>query len=288
MQIHLNLLENSIEYFIDSLDLYIIANEDGEHDQRMSTLNNKKKWKTTFVFIVQAIELLMKESLCRLNPALVFESIDNSIDSSSKTVSFSKLLVRFNNFFKNALSVDEMMFLKTCANIRNSFIHYNVEISSPDLKSKYCKLISLFIRLYEQTIEEAFNYKNKGYKDLTAEIIAFDEQYTIFRGMELTFESKEELLREIEVNRRYPYFINNDGIKHLRVKFGEENDFLKKNLRELRYSSYDDFDYCADCAAEKGEYHLDKCDWEICPICFRQALSCDCETELCDENGNTY
>lgn len=33
---------------------------------------------------------------------------------------------------------------------------------------------------------------------------------------------------------------------------------------------------CHDCFVLEGEYHLDGCDVEICPICRGQLISCDC------------
>lgn len=33
---------------------------------------------------------------------------------------------------------------------------------------------------------------------------------------------------------------------------------------------------CADCGAEKGETHHPGCDWERCPRCNAQLLSCNC------------
>ena len=35
-------------------------------------------------------------------------------------------------------------------------------------------------------------------------------------------------------------------------------------------------DLCHDCNAGPGQYHHMSCDWERCPICHGQLLSCDC------------
>jgi hypothetical protein len=34
---------------------------------------------------------------------------------------------------------------------------------------------------------------------------------------------------------------------------------------------------CHDCGAQPGFYHHPGCDWEECPRCHEQLLSCDCE-----------
>ena len=34
---------------------------------------------------------------------------------------------------------------------------------------------------------------------------------------------------------------------------------------------------CHDCGALPGHYHHPGCDWEQCPRCHKQLLSCDCE-----------
>ncbi len=40
---------------------------------------------------------------------------------------------------------------------------------------------------------------------------------------------------------------------------------------------------CHDCGVEPGEYHHPGCDWEECPRCRRQYLSCACITDEKDE-----
>lgn len=40
---------------------------------------------------------------------------------------------------------------------------------------------------------------------------------------------------------------------------------------------------CGDCAALPGNYHHVGCDWEKCPRCHGQLLSCDCIEELEEE-----
>lgn len=289
MKFELDLLENSCDYLYDSLDFYFIANEYGTHDQQRSNVDSKKKWKVAFIFLIQAIELLIKEGLYRFNHALVLENIDIPISDNNKTISFSKSLIRLNNFMGEVLTNDEAAFLRSCAIMRNDYVHYKVGISSPELKSKYCKLFILFLSIHRKLLCSDFSYKSEKYSNLAKEIIEFGEHYTVFRGEEYRLEQLTRLKEEIEINKNNIYLVTPKGKKYLRIKFGEENEVLIRNgFPDRTSTAYVDFDYCGDCAAKKGEYHLDICDWEICPICFGQALSCDCEAELVDIDGNIY
>jgi len=54
------------------------------------------------------------------------------------------------------------------------------------------------------------------------------------------------------------------------------------NFTRIPYGSEAGFDMehhprCGDCAVKLGEYHVPSCDFEECPCCHGQALSCDCD-----------
>lgn len=289
MRLEMNLLENSYDFFYDSLDLYPVADEYGTHETKISNPENKKKWKTAFIFMHQAIELLIKEGLAQINGALVLDNIDMPMSDNNKVVAFSKSLIRINNFKGNVLTKEEVVFLKSCADIRNAYIHNIVVISSPELKIKYCKLFAIYLDLHQKLIPHDINYKEQKYGLIAKEIVQFDSGYTIFRGMEIPKDSLEEFKEEIELNKKHIYYIDKEGKLYLRIKFGEEKKALiESGHEELVSSSYDDFEYCQDCGAKKGELHLDACDWEVCPVCFGQALSCDCVVNLADNQGRVY
>jgi hypothetical protein len=53
-----------------------------------------------------------------------------------------------------------------------------------------------------------------------------------------------------------------------RIRYGEEKDDWGAESRP-----------CHDCAAIKGEFHVEGCDVERCAGCGGQRFNCDCESE---------
>lgn len=67
--------------------------------------------------------------------------------------------------------------------------------------------------------------------------------------------------------------ISIDATVYNRIPFGAEQE-------------YDGDDACVDCGVQRGEFHLPKCDQEMCPRCGTQLLSCDCEAQVVEADGD--
>jgi hypothetical protein len=49
--------------------------------------------------------------------------------------------------------------------------------------------------------------------------------------------------------------------------------------QETRYPPPTPGERCHDCNVQPGRYHHSGCDWEECPRCHRQVISCPCNDE---------
>lgn len=275
MNFELNLIENSYDYINETLFYYKNIGYDESHDEDRNSIEEKRKWKTTFILLVQATELLLKEALFKINPILIYENIDELPNSKNKTITYSKSIIRLSNLKPKLLTKNQVDLLNTCGNIRNDFIHFKVNANSIDIKRKYCKLFELYTKMHYKIFHQ--KYCNEQYKYIIQNILQNAKDFEVFRGIEFTSKELKQFKEDIETYQYYSYILTSDNKAYMRIKYGDEEKFynFKFNTNESYHSS--DCKYCGDCGVKKGEFHLDACDWEVCPRCGHQLLSCDCE-----------
>lgn len=273
MVISLNLLENSYDYLHESYRYFLIADENGLHEEKLSIYENKAKWKMAYITLVQSFELLIKEVLRNIAPILIYEDIDKPISLKSKTISGNKGIERLWNCNEKLLTRDNINFIKKCIEKRNDFIHYDVIIDSSEIKSSYCKLFEIYVNLHHESLmsmNEEFDkiLKKKFFR--FENVLSFANGYVVFRNEEMPISYKNEFLKEIALNKYQGTFQDENGTMYKRIPYGNE----------VFYNPDECHEYCPDCAAAVGEFHYDRCDIEICPKCGRQYLSCNCELRM--------
>lgn len=276
MIITFDLLNNSIDYLENSFKAYIQANENGEYGN-FADEKNKAKFKVSFVLLCQSVELLLKYKLQTINPALVFENIDQIINSKSKTVNASQTVVRLRNLSESILSELEEKFIIKCFTIRNKYIHYECDIDCEIIKGEYAKLFVIYKKLYKsytgEDIKNLDSFKEEYIQKAISDLLDFENRLVVFRGEEIPKKWHPIALKEIEFNQKYHTLRDENGINYERIKYSSQRDFTDKI-----------FPFCGDCSAIDGEYHIFGCDLEACPKCGNQLISCECDIKLVCED----
>lgn len=283
MNIKMNLIENSRDYLINSIELYAVADEFGTHSEDKSDKKKKAKWKLAFVSIVQSMELLLKYCLYLENPVFIYEDIDAERLDQSKTISVSHIIPRITNIGKNPFNGEETDLLKKCFRMRNSFIHCDVTTTSEEIKKCFAGIYRLYKNAYTELCKEKWiDFEELSSTVESLEFFAYND-LKIFHGVELTYAEYAEVIDDMKKYSGVDCFVTSSGTPVKRVAFGEENSFLLHKGYEQRMSPVYDLKYCDDCLTKHGSYHLPFCDLEICPLCGKQKLSCACDIDLIDE-----
>jgi len=279
MRVELDLIENSYDFLLESLSIYKTASFDDMHDPQKANVKYKKKLKNAFVLLVQATELILKEVLNKINPALIFENIDAPNIERQKTIQYLKSIERIYNLKSDFFSIEEKQFLENCGKLRNDFIHFKPNYESFDLKMKYCKLYALYKKIYRNINKKKLEFEEDEYRQLDHIITRKSQKLILYRGIECTKKQLDCFKSELEKSQKYSILYDEKESRYYyRVIYGKENE-LYYNIGKETYISdfYTKFTYCDDCVAKQGEYHLLGCDLEPCPKCGEQLISCDCE-----------
>ncbi len=125
----LSLFENSKGFFQESIR-HAVAAEADPH-----------AWKYAITFIVQAIELALKEHLRRAHPLLVFADVDNP----KATVTLRKALDRVGHAKLVTLTEKEATAILKANEWRNAVTHYEVSEEVANLQFVYASLLGFYL-----------------------------------------------------------------------------------------------------------------------------------------------
>lgn len=250
-RIKMNLRENAYDYLHRSLYHFHLATFD-EYPP-----DYKRFWKFAIADIVQAIELLFKEALRVEHQLLVYENIDKR----ANTVSVSVALQRLKSIGKIDITEEDEQKIHRAIQIRNLVIHYELELNIQESSNIYTILFEFLHYFHFKCLgEELHGFIHPEYWEEEGILIEkFKNEFVLYDGEKV---HRNHPL-QIAESQLFPVFTVN-GVEYKRIKYGDEP------------SNWTMSDHCPDCAVKKGLYHALHCDWELCPNCGGQAITCDC------------
>lgn len=274
MEVTMNMLQNSKDYLEQSIELADIADEFGNHDKERANKYAKTKCKLAFICVVQSLELLCKSILYKINDKLIYKDIDKEPNSFSTTINLSNAVNRIISFTELSFDESEIKLINKSIKLRNDFVHNSVKLYTEELKVLYCRLLKLYTKIYLYFFDGESLFPrgiNRGYDNF----MYFAEHLVPFRGNEVRKYELEDIQEEIRENQKFHFYIR-DGIKYKRIKYGDEILRFPELFEKYESLNAYTYEHCGDCSAIKGEYHEEFCDYEICPRCKGQRLSCGC------------
>jgi len=137
--IHLTLLNNSHAFLNEALSKAIEAEKDPH------------QWQFAIFFLVQSIELTLKERLRREHSVLIFRDVDKK----NHTVSLEQALTRLSEIARISITESDATAIRTATNWRNLVVHYEFEFSSETLKPVFAKLLG-FLTTFHKTHLDSF------------------------------------------------------------------------------------------------------------------------------------
>lgn len=121
------------------------------HALTWSDETSSNKYKHAILSIFHCLELLLKERLRKVNPALVWDNIDKYPSMSANTVGIDKAISRLEKIVGISLKEDDIDTIKSCRNLRNIIQHFEFEIPEKEAKVTIGKTLSV---IFEFASEE--------------------------------------------------------------------------------------------------------------------------------------
>jgi hypothetical protein len=100
------------------------------------------RYKHAILSVFHCAELLLKERLRRINPALIWENVDQYPSRSARTVGVDKAIARLSAIGHVDIDPRDRTSLVACRNLRNAIQHHEFEIPEKEAKVLLGKLLS--------------------------------------------------------------------------------------------------------------------------------------------------
>jgi hypothetical protein len=119
-----------------------------------STPSNK--YKQALLSASHCTELLLKERLRRINPALVLQNVDKYPSSTAWTVKMETALSRLTNIGNVRISDNDCETVMACKNLRNLIQHFELDIPEREARLILGKVLSFVFAFAKEELNVNF------------------------------------------------------------------------------------------------------------------------------------
>jgi len=117
---------------------------------------SSEKYKQSILSVYHCAELLLKERLRQINPALVWENIDKYPSLSARTVTLEKAISRLESIGGIQIESEDKKSLMACRNMRNAIQHFEFEITEKEAKVMLGKVLSFIFSFGASELKRNF------------------------------------------------------------------------------------------------------------------------------------
>jgi hypothetical protein len=167
--LHFNLLTNARDSLAHAV--HLLAWKD---------LTPSNRYKQAILSVFHCAELLLKERLRQINPALIWENVDQFPSLSARTVGVDKAVARLATIANLQLDEKDKTTLLASRNLRNAIQHFEFQIPEKEAKVLLGKLLS-FVFAFASThlsasLDEDFK-EDDTWLMLVEQFYEFADQY---------------------------------------------------------------------------------------------------------------
>ena len=149
-KIEYNLIDNSISFFIDSLE------------KAIRSKNEPNQWKFAIFSLIQAIELSVKECLRKEHEIFIY----SNIDCPKHTVSIDVAIRRLSNIQKIEISDEDKRFIEIAKAWRNSIVHHQFKFSLKKVKTVFSVLLGFYTNFFQMNLKSNISSARTKIEDI--------------------------------------------------------------------------------------------------------------------------
>lgn len=196
LKIEFDLMSNAIDSLERSIDLLAWSEECGE----------ARRFKQAILNVSHGIELLLKERLRRVHPALIWENVDKYPSLSARTVGVDTAIVRLINIGGVIFSDEDISLIRSLRNKRNAIEHFSWSITANEANAIVGSALSFAVFFSKINLNyEFFGYSSKDddtFSQLMAENHSFACAYRRYHDKE----------QSLNIDRTICEFCNGVGV----------------------------------------------------------------------------